>query len=158
MNANALLLKRDPIAFQMALEEVDISISGYFYAVDFGSGVRPQHHRVDTQNTCSCYLGEFCPAVDAVRAYLESGGEPAVAPPPGYFPVVPSKCPACGAPTLYDARLNSKQRGIGWRCIMTGTEHYWDTMGKALAQKFARKWAMLAQGQQNSQFHLTQYH
>lgn len=52
MNASALNLKCDPVAAKLAslgkwsLAEVGISISGYFYAVDFGPDLRPQQHRV----------------------------------------------------------------------------------------------------------------
>ena len=59
MSASALSLKCDPVALQMALAEVDISIIGYFYAIDFGPGVRPQHHRVGKNAICTCYLGEL---------------------------------------------------------------------------------------------------
>jgi hypothetical protein len=52
MSASALSLKCDPVALQMALAEVDISIIGYFYAVDFRSGVSPQHHRVGKNAIC----------------------------------------------------------------------------------------------------------
>ena len=142
MNISALALKCNPVALRSALTEVDISVSGYFYAVDFGPDVRPQHHRVDTNGVCSCYLAEYCPAVEAVQAYLEAGGEQAVVPPPGYYPTIPVRCPICGAPTLYDARLSSKQRGDGWRCIMNGSAHYWEQMGRGLARQFARKQAL----------------
>jgi hypothetical protein len=42
----------------MAMSEIEVSIIGYFYAVDFGPGVRPQHHRVGSNGVCSCYLAE----------------------------------------------------------------------------------------------------
>jgi hypothetical protein len=102
---------------------------GYFYAVDFGPGVRPQHHRVGKNAVCTCYLGEPCPAVDVVRAYLAAGGERAPDPPPGYYPVIPAKCPICHAKVTFDIKLNSKQRGAGWRCELGGSAHYWQRMG-----------------------------
>jgi hypothetical protein len=117
-------LETDPVALQMALAEVDISIIGYFYAIDFGPGVRPQHHRVGKNAICTCYLGELCPAVDVVRAYLAAGGERAPEPPPGYYPVIPAKCPICRAKVTFDVKLSSKYRGAGWRCEVGGSAHY----------------------------------
>ena len=138
MSASALSLKYDPVALQMALAEVDISIIGYFYAVDFGPGVRPQHHRVGKNAICTCYLGELCPAVDLVRAYLAVGGERAPEPPPGFYQVRLLKCPICGAETAYEPSLNSQRRGAGWRCLKGGSGHYWHKKGLVLAEKFTR--------------------
>ncbi|MEW5868281.1 MAG: hypothetical protein AB1894_03330 [Chloroflexota bacterium] len=59
-----------------------LALSGYFYAVDLGPGVKPQHHRVGKNAECTCHLAECCPAVEAVRSYLEAGGERAPDPPP----------------------------------------------------------------------------
>ena len=136
MNAYMLAIKQDPASLQMALAEVSITIAGYFYAVDFGDGVHPRHHRVGKNGICSCYLEEQCPAVDIVRAHLEAGGERAPEPPPGYYPVYPAKCPVCGAKCVADSSLNSRTRGAGWRCTQGGKGHYWKRMGQHLAQKF----------------------
>ena len=114
-----------------------VTVTGYFYAVDFGPDVQPQHHRVGKNAACSCYLAELCPAVEAVRAYLVNGGERAPEPPPGYYPVIPAACPICGAVVIFDPKLSSKRRGAGWRCKISGSGHYWQRMGQALAGKFA---------------------
>lgn len=142
MSASALSLKCDPVALQMALAEVDVSIIGYFYTVNFGLGVRPQHHRVGKNAICTCYLGELCPAVDVVRAYLAAGGERAPEPPPGYYPVIPAKCPICHAKVTFDVKLSSRYRGAGWRCEVGGSAHYWQRMGQASAFKAACKQAI----------------
>jgi hypothetical protein len=134
-----LTLRNQAEAFQALLAEVQVSVSGYFYAVDFGPGVRPQHHRIGHNGICSCYLGDLCPAVDVVRVYLADGGEPVPEPPPGYYPVIPLKCPICGSPVTFDSKLSSRQRGAGWRCTAGGSAHYWERMGQALAQKFAAR-------------------
>ncbi len=118
-------------------EDTDIQVTGYFYAVDMGEGVAPCHHRVGKNAVCTCYLGENCPAVDMVRAYLANGGERAPEPPIGYYPVAPAKCPICGSIAVFEKSLCSKKRGAGWRCESGGTAHYWQRMGQALADKFA---------------------
>jgi len=77
-----------------------------------------------------------------VRAYLAAGGERAPEPPPGYYPVIPAKCPICHAKVTFDVKLSSKYRGAGWRCEVGGSAHYWQRMGQASAMKFARKRAI----------------
>lgn len=136
---SAISLKCDPLAFQQALREVEISLMGYFYAVDFGPDVRPRHHRVGKNLLCTCYLGELCPGVDVVRAYLSSGGQSAPDPPPGYYPVIPSRCPMCHAAVRYDRQLSTGERGAGWRCEVGGSAHYWQRMVQVLAWRFACK-------------------
>lgn len=118
-----------------------VSISGYFYAVDLGPGVRPQHHRVGKDRRCACDLGAICPAIAVVADYLRSGGERTPDPPPGYFPVAPTACPVCGEKTIFDNRLSSKRRGAGWRCTVGGSGHYWETHTRALKCKLdANPW------------------
>jgi len=80
--------------------------------------------------------------VDVVRAYLAAGGERAPEPPPGYYPVIPAKCPICYARVAFDVNLSSKYRGAGWRCEAGGSAHYWQRMGQASALKFAQKRAI----------------
>ena len=101
-----------------------VRVVGYFYAVDLGDPVRPQHHRVGINGECTCFLGRACPAVDAVRSYLAEGGQRAERPPYGYYPVRPAKCPVCHKDTVIDASLNSRNRGEGWVCP-SGKSHYW---------------------------------
>ena len=105
-------------------EQASVRVTGYFYAVDLGSHVRPQHHYVGINAECNCDLGHSCPAVDAVRTYLSDGGQRAERPPYGYYPVRPAKCPICQARTVSDMLLSSRNRGAGWRCP-SGTSHYW---------------------------------
>jgi hypothetical protein len=97
---------------------------GYFYAVDLGSPVSPQHHRVGINGECTCPLGRQCPAVYAVREYLANGGQRAERPPFGYYPVRPAKCPVCHQDTATDVSLSSRNRGEGWVCP-SGKSHYW---------------------------------
>jgi len=139
---SAFRLKCDPLALQEAMVDVEVSITGYFYAVDFGPRVYPQQHRVGKNAICTCYLGEFCSAVDVVRIYLADGGERAPDPLPGFYPVIPSLCPICHARVAYDAKLSSKHRGAGWRCETGGSAHYWQCIGQASASKSARKRAI----------------
>lgn len=102
-----------------------VTISGYFYLVNFGPEVQPQFHHVGKDKRCTCQLGADCPAVNTVADYLRKGGERAPNPPAGYFPVVPLVCPVCGGETFYVASLNSKRRGAGWACQQGSEAHYW---------------------------------
>ena len=141
MNTSLLSLKCDQIALRKALVYVDISVIGFFYAVEFDLDVHTRNHRVSMNAICTCYLGEICPAVDVVRAYLSAGGERTPDPPPGYYPVIPTRCPICTARVTFDISLSSNQRGAGWRCEMGGSAHYWQRMGQVSAWKAARKCA-----------------
>ncbi len=120
-----------------------VTITGYFYSVDFSNSddleasLRTMTHRVSKEKRCTCYRGASCPAVAAVAAYLKAGGEHTPDPPPGYYPVAPAACPICGAETMYDPCLDSRQRGAGWRCISGGSRHYWEAHVLVLKQKFA---------------------
>jgi len=142
VDVTAFSLRYDPVSLKIALVEVDVNIQGYFYSVDFGLGVNPRQHRVGINAICGCYLGELCPAVDAVRAYLADGGDRAPEPPPGFYPVIPSKCPICHSRVTFDLQLSTPHRGAGWRCEVGGTSHYWQRMVQATAWKFARKNAL----------------
>ena len=74
----------------------------YFYRVDFGPGVYPQHHIVSHDLYCSCVLEADCPAVTAVKFNLHRGiGTAAKTPDPGYFPTCPHVCPICGSSACY---------------------------------------------------------
>lgn len=139
VDVTAFSLRYDPVSLKIALVEVDVNIQGYFYTVDFSQDVNPPHHRVGINAICSCYLGELCPAVDAVRVYLADGGDRAPEPPPGFYPVIPSKCPICHSKVTFDIQLSNHHRGAGWRCETGGSAHYWQRMVQATAWKFARK-------------------
>jgi len=113
-----------------------VMVVRYFYAIDLGDSVRPQHHRVGLNGECTCALGRQCPAVTAVREYLADGGQRAERPPFGYYPVRPAKCPVCHKNTATDALLSSHNRGEGWVCP-SGKSHYWQhrAMISAMRQK-----------------------
>ena len=115
----------------LPLDVATVDIIGYFYAVDLGWHVRPQHHRVDHNLVCACDLEEDCPAATAVRAYLATGGDPAPVPRYGFYPVRPARCPVCGAGTSYHKELSSRFRGAGWVCASGGSSHYWQDQGNA---------------------------
>jgi hypothetical protein len=120
-----------------------VTITGYFYRVDFcnaddlRASLSAMTHRVSKEKRCTCYRSASCPAVSAVTAYLKAGGERAPDPPPGFYPVSPASCPICSAPTVFDHRLSSKQRGAGWRCTQGGSLHYWEDQVQVLKQRFA---------------------
>ena len=115
-----------------------VMVVGFFYAVDLGDHVRPQHHRVGINAECTCALGCSCPAVEAVRAYLVEGGKRAERPAYGFYPVRPAKCPVCHAKTAIAKSLNSRNRGEGWICP-SGKCHYWQHRAtiSAMRQKLA---------------------
>ncbi|MGD0611281.1 MAG: hypothetical protein ABSB41_07160 [Anaerolineales bacterium] len=116
----------------------------YFYQVDFGPDVRPQVHIVSHDLFCTCRLEEDCPAVTAVKYYLQNEqGVEAKRPRPGYFPTVPHKCPTCGAGVQYDPHLTSRNRGLGWRCEKGGVGCYWKHQAQALQTAYAEKWKRL---------------
>jgi len=102
----------------------------YFYRVDFGPGVYAQIHYVSHDLYCACVLEADCPAVTAVKVYLQRGiGEATKTPSPGYFPAVPHYCPVCGARACYEPGLSSHHRGMGWQCSKHGIAHYWQYQG-----------------------------
>jgi len=101
----------------------------YFYYVDFGPDVRPQHHIVSHDLYCTCVLEADCPSVVATKVYLRDGGKPARTPDLGFFPTCPHVCPICGSNACYAPELSSKHRGIGWHCSRHGASHYWQYQG-----------------------------
>jgi hypothetical protein len=113
-----------PTAITVRQQLAAVMVVGYFYAVDLGDPVRPQHHRVGINGECTCPLGRQCPAVTAVREYLADGGQRAERPPFGYYPVRPARCPVCHAKTAIAESLSSRHRGEGWVCP-SGKSHYW---------------------------------
>ena len=133
-------ITRSPATITIRQEQASVRVTGYFYAVDLGSHVRPQHHYVGINAECNCTLGHSCPAVDAVRAYLKEGGQRVDRPPFGYYPVRPSTCPICQGRTVSDTSLSSRNRGAGWRCS-SGKTHYWQHRAhiSATRQKIAEQ-------------------
>lgn len=126
------------ISLPELLRQATVTVSGYFYAVDLGPEIQPQHHRIGKDRGCTCPLGMQCPAVRVVADYLREGGERAPDPPPGYYPVAPGVCPVCGARAHYEPTLSSRVRGAGWICANGGKSHYWQdrvaVLRKALAE------------------------
>jgi hypothetical protein len=120
-----------------------VSVIGYFYAVELldeagaRAGSRSSIHRVGKDRRCTCPKGSRCPAIAAVAAYLQAGGERTPDPPSGYYPVAPLICPICEAPAVFDLRLSSKQRGAGWRCKQAGSLHYWEAHVQVLRRNLA---------------------
>ena len=123
--------------------QATVMVVGYFYAVNLGDSVRPQHHRVGINGECTCSLGKSCPAVTVVRAYLAACGPRADRPPFGFYPVYPAKCPikGCGAPVHFESSLSSGARGAGWSCSVGGKSHYWQHRShiSALRQKLVKR-------------------
>lgn len=105
-----------------------IMLTGFFYRVNFGPGVKIRHHYVH-RGKCSCRIGENCSAVKLVQAYLANGGEPAPNPPDGFHAVLPHQCPICGAAVQPDPHRNSPVRGTGWQCLAE-KGHYWQSFGR----------------------------
>ena len=125
------------VNLQSLRQEALVKVSGYYYAVDFGPGVRPQYHRVGKDRRCICGLGPDCPAVTAVADYLRTGGERAPDVPSGFYPVAPQTCPICGSETYYVADLTTRHRGAGWACVKGSETHYWLAHINALRQHLA---------------------
>jgi hypothetical protein len=138
-----MLMASTPTEFLEHLQETLVTIEGYFYRVDFGPEVNPHIHIVDCGQRCTCDLGESCPAVLAVIEYLAASGQPPPEPPRGYYPVAPMSCPICGAAAVFDLKLSSPVRGAGWRCLQSGSAHYWADRGQILAKKFSQKYTRM---------------
>ena len=96
-----------------------VNIQGFEYLVDFGLGNHPLLiHRVSKNKKCSCG-NPNCPAIDAVRMYLQAGGRRA--PDPEELP----PCPICSAKTYWDPAWDGKYtRQPGWRCENGGLQHF----------------------------------
>jgi|WetSurSiteA1Bulk_404760.scaffolds.fasta_scaffold132910_1 hypothetical protein len=125
------------INLHTSLQEARVTVIGYFYGVDLGYGVKPQHHWIGKDLIYTCGLGADCPAVQAVASYLKDGGERVPEPPPGFFPVAPQTCPVCGAETVFVPELSSRRRGAGWSCIKGRKSHYWEYHVNVLRVLFA---------------------
>ena len=95
-----------------------VSVLGYQYLVDFGPGAQMRYHRVNKAKECSCHA-PYCEAIEAVRQYLQSGGDRAPDPPPEFT------CPICGGKTYPDHRWDGKYtKSPGWRCEKGGLRHF----------------------------------
>jgi len=105
-----------------------VLVTGFFYRVDFGPGVKKRYHFVQN-GVCGCHASENCKAVTLAETYLKRGGKPAPNPPDGFYAVLPHHCPVCGAAVQPDLHLNSPVRGTGWECL-ANKSHYWQSLGR----------------------------
>lgn len=104
-----------------------VKILGSSYVVTLYDGSR---HLVCKDRTCRV-CGGACPAVDAVKAYLQNGGERA---PDAFeggamendeknfrrFWTWPRVCPVCGGATVSDRVMHHRTYGAGWKCSEGG--------------------------------------
>ena len=108
-----------------------VSIQGYHYLVDFGSGSNPRYHRVTKNKECSC-SASYCEAIEAVRQYLLAGGTRAPDPP------VEPACPICGSKTYPDRNWDGRYtRTAGWRCEKGGLRHFLEARTEQIKKQFA---------------------
>jgi hypothetical protein len=108
-----------------------VSIQGYVYVVDFGSGSVNRFHRVNKRKECSCGA-PYCEAIEAVRLYLQSGGARA-SDPEGIPP-----CPICGSKTFRDGDLDGKYtKEPGWRCARGGLRHFLEAKAGRIKKQLA---------------------
>ena len=108
-----------------------VSVQGYQYLVDFGSGSEHRFHRVNKNKECSCGAA-YCEAIDAVRFYLQAGG--ARAPDPEGMP----PCPICGSKTYRDRNWDGKYtKELGWRCTKGGLRHFLDAKAERIKKNLA---------------------
>jgi hypothetical protein len=108
-----------------------VSVQGYLYLVDFGSGSSQRFHRVNKTKECSCGA-TYCQAIEAVRVYLQAGG--ARAPDPEGMP----PCPICGSKTYRDRNWDGKYtKELGWRCTNGGLHHFLQAKTERIKKNFA---------------------
>lgn len=82
---------------------------------------------VDKQRTCSCGDAD-CAHVEAVSAYLKSGGRRAA---PALLHGIATRCPVCES-------LTDGQRV--WRCSTGGYVHYFEWLDETVHNGAVRKW------------------
>ncbi len=108
-----------------------VSVQGYLYLVDFGTGSSQRFHRVNKAKVCSCGA-TYCQAIEAVRLYLQAGG--ARAPDPEGMP----PCPICGSKTYRDRNWDGKYtKELGWRCTNGGLHHFLQAKTERIKKNFA---------------------
>jgi len=87
-------------------------------------------HRVRRDRVCDCGGAPESPcfAIPLVQDYLASGGEKPLGRHPDTWPEtwvrIPLSCPVCDCPPIPDRCLDSRA-GPGWRCSLTGCQHFW---------------------------------
>ncbi len=108
-----------------------VSVQGCEYLVDFGLGNSRRFHRVGKDKTCSCG-NPVCPAIEAVRSYLQAGG--VRAPDPEGMPA----CPICGSSTTRDRNWDGKYtHELGWRCEKGGILHFLQAKAERIKRNIA---------------------
>jgi hypothetical protein len=108
-----------------------VTIQGYQYLVDFGTGSPMRFHRVNKNKECSCGA-RYCEAIEAVRLYLQSGG--ARAPDPEGMPA----CPVCGSKAYRDPDWDGKYtKELGWRCAKGGLRHFLEAKAERIKKQLA---------------------
>ena len=91
-----------------------VSIQGYQYLVDFGSGSVHRFHRVNKNKECCC-------------------GGARVPDPEGMPP-----CPICGSKTYRDRNWDGKYtKELGWRCTKGGLRHFLDAKAERIKKNLA---------------------
>ena len=123
--------KRQMIRESSLVATPTVSVQGYLYLVDFGSGSSQRFHRVNKTKECSCGA-TFCQAIEAVRLYLQAGGVRA----PDREGMPP--CPICGSKTYRDRNWNGKYtKELGWRCTNGGLHHFLQAKTERIKKNFA---------------------
>jgi hypothetical protein len=108
-----------------------VSIQGNQYLVDFGQGSSPRFHKVSKNKECSCGALN-CEAIEAVRQYLQAGGQRA--PDPEGMP----PCPICGSKTYRDRNWDGKYtHTLGWRCEKGGLRHFLEAKAERIKRQLA---------------------
>jgi hypothetical protein len=125
-------LRKRPVIRESALVVAPtVMIQGYQYLVDFEAGRPTRYHRVNKNKECSCGVPN-CEAIEAVRMYLQSGGERA--PDPEGMPF----CPVCGSKTFRDRDWDGKYtKELGWRCAKGGLHHFLEAKAERIKKQFA---------------------
>lgn len=120
----ALAPAASPRAWPEQSQRVTLSRTRYLVALN------GTVHRVRRDGVCDCGGTRLCPcpAIPLVRDYLVAGGSRPLGRHPDTWPRtwirVPPLCPVCSCPTRPDRDLDSRA-GPGWRCTLTGGEHFW---------------------------------
>jgi hypothetical protein len=113
-------------AFSPAAASPQVTVSRIHYLVLLDGTL----HHVRRDRVCDCGgTQQFpCLAIPLVQDYLAAGGARPLGRHESTWPEnwvrVPPLCPVCDCSTIPDRYLNSRA-GPGWRCSLTGCEHFW---------------------------------
>ena len=122
--AQAGSIIREALAPGILVPEVTVNCTCYIVCLN------GTVHHIGRDRVCDCGGNSKrpCPALPIVHAYLAAGGARPAGRAPDTWPetwtAVPARCPVCDCPTTPDPYLNSRA-GPGWRCSLTGYEHFW---------------------------------